>query len=203
MQSFLLLLVIAVFGSVTGFQQRPSFSYQRRSQLSAGLLDLFKGGEKSAPTAATGTSKKTITVDFKAEKKDVVSVQAEIGRPLPAIARDAGVEIRYQCGKGECNTCEVNVNGKFVKSCQTVTGPENMRVVIREYKGKDENVKKPAFFSPQSLADGFANNVIGMVGFAQEGAKVDGAFQERMERERLLLEKVAAKKAAAEAAKKK
>ena len=202
MQSFLLFLVIAVLGSVAGFQPRPSFSLQRHSRLSAGLADLFKGGNKAAP-AETGKSKKTITVEFKPEKKDLVTVQAEIGRPLPAVARDAGVEIRYKCGKGECNTCEVNVNGKFVKSCQVVTGSENMRVVIREYKGKDEDVKKAAFFSPQSLADGFTNNVIGMVGFAQEGAKVDGAFQERMERERLLLEKVAAKKAAAEGGKKK
>ena len=197
MQSFLLFLVVVVLGLVAGFQ-RPSFSRQSHSRLSAGFADLFKGGGNKPAPVETGKSKKTITVEFKPEKKDLVTVQAEIGRPLPAVARDAGVEIRYKCGKGECNTCEVNVNGKFVKSCQVVTGPENMRVVIREYKGKDADVKKPAFFSPQSLADGFANNVIGMVGFAQEGAKVDGAFQERMERERLLLEKVAAKKAAAE-----
>ena len=120
MQSFLLFLAIVVIGSVAGFHQRPYISSHRKTQLSAGFADLFKGGNTPSSTTDTGKSKKTITVEFKPEKKDLVTVQAEIGKPLPAVARDAGIEIRYKCGKGECNNCEVNVNGKFVKSCQTV-----------------------------------------------------------------------------------
>jgi succinate dehydrogenase/fumarate reductase-like Fe-S protein len=29
----------------------------------------------------------------------------------------------YRCGRGVCNACRVKVNGKVIKSCQTLTEP--------------------------------------------------------------------------------
>ena len=63
-------------------------------------------------------------------------------------------------------TCEVRVDGKWIKTCQTV---------IPDLKGEVYNVQtqeieaaKAAFFSPKSLADGFFNNVAGMAVGADE-----------------------------------
>lgn len=50
------------------------------------------------------------------------------------------------------------------------------------------------FFSPKSLADGFFNNVAGMAGFAQAVAGADDEFNARMEREKVLKEKLEARK---------
>lgn len=45
-------------------------------------------------------------------------ISAKIGEPILDVAKKAGVEIPTKCMKGECGTCEVNINGKWVKSCQ-------------------------------------------------------------------------------------
>ena len=84
-----------------------------------------------------------------------------------------------------------------MKACQTtITSSDPLQITIRE-----PIKKKPAFFSPQSLADGFNNNVLGMVGLVTEGIKVDDEYQARMIREKKLADLVAAKKAAREAEK--
>lgn len=61
-----------------------------------------------------------------------------------------------------------------------------------------EKRSKPSsgFFSAQSIADGFTNNVLGMVGLVVEGAKSDEDFDLRMKKEKEIAEKVAAKKRA-------
>ena len=119
-----------------------------------------------------------------------IVTNAAIGSSLSDVAMKANVEIQYKCKKGECGTCEVQIGGKWVKACQTtITSADPLSITIRPAK------KKPAFFSPQSLADGFNNNVLGMVGLVTEGIKVEDEYQARMIREKKLADLVAAKKA--------
>eukprot|EP00617_Octactis_speculum_P014121 CAMPEP_0185756632 /NCGR_PEP_ID=MMETSP1174-20130828/15055_1 /TAXON_ID=35687 /ORGANISM="Dictyocha speculum, Strain CCMP1381" /LENGTH=213 /DNA_ID=CAMNT_0028435683 /DNA_START=29 /DNA_END=670 /DNA_ORIENTATION=+ len=128
----------------------------------------------------------------------VKTTRANVGQPLSEVAIQADAFIQYKCMKGECGTCDVLVNGKWVHTCQTkipaVSKGEAFTVNIRE--GKVKSKKSSGFFSPQSFVDGFTNNALGMVGFVAEGAKEDDAFSDRMQREKDLMAKVAAKKAA-------
>jgi hypothetical protein len=72
------------------------------------------------------------------------------------------------CRKGECGTCEVMSDGKWIRTCVTkVASP--MQINIRAAKVKSK--KASGFFSPQSFVDGFTANALGMVGLVTEGAK--------------------------------
>eukprot|EP00277_Geminigera_cryophila_P000834 CAMPEP_0179427970 /NCGR_PEP_ID=MMETSP0799-20121207/13772_1 /TAXON_ID=46947 /ORGANISM="Geminigera cryophila, Strain CCMP2564" /LENGTH=234 /DNA_ID=CAMNT_0021203257 /DNA_START=10 /DNA_END=714 /DNA_ORIENTATION=+ len=125
------------------------------------------------------------------------------GQPLSDVATQANAFIPYKCKKGECGTCDVLINGKWVHACQTtipsMAKGEVFQVNIRE--GKVQAKKASGFFSAQSFVDGFTNNALGVVGFVNEGIKEEDNFNVRMEREKEMLAKVAAKKAAKEAAK--
>ena len=112
----------------------------------------------------------------------------------------AKVDIKYDCRKGECGTCQVQVNGKWIKTCQTkvpsLPKGTNYAVTVKVRKNAE-------FFSPKSFVEGFTNNALGVVGLVVEGSKSNNEFQERMERERKLAEKVEAiKRAKSEASKK-
>ena len=37
--------------------------------------------------------------------------------PSSQVAAQAGQYIKYKCGKGECGTCEVRVDGKWIRTC--------------------------------------------------------------------------------------
>ena len=144
----------------------------------------------------TGCAATTVEVEFMPTGKIVT---AKVGDSLSDIAAAAGVEIKYKCKKGECNTCEVNINGKFVKACQTkIVSADNLRVVakskLQEAKDAKAGTKKPKFFSPLSMVQGFYNNFLGMVGFVRVGFKSKTEFKARMEKEQRLAEKVAALK---------
>jgi ferredoxin len=155
----------------------------RQSMTVNGFADMFKKGSDVVETAAD-----TAVIEFLPSK---IVAYAAIGASLSDVAKDANVEIQYKCKKGECGTCEVNIGGKWVKACQTtITSSEALQITIRP-----PMKKKPAFFSPQSLADGFNNNVLGMVGLVTEGIKVEDEYQARMIREKKLADLVAAKKA--------
>ena len=56
-----------------------------------------------------------VTVEFLPSKK---TTKAILGQNLGLVAKQAGVDIRYKCKKGECGTCKVNFEGKLVKACQ-------------------------------------------------------------------------------------
>ncbi len=119
---------------------------------------------------------------------------AEIGAELSIVAENANVPIAYQCRKGECGTCEVNMNGKWVKTCQTqipaMASNEELVVIVKKIK------KKPAkFFSPKSFAEGVFNNGLGVVGFVARGATSGKEFSERMDKEKSIEELVAERKA--------
>lgn len=131
--------------------------------------------------------------------EDVKTTRAFAGAPLSEVAAQADAFIPYKCKKGECGTCDVLVDGKWVHACQTrIPSVDSFQVNIRP--GKVESKKSSGFFSAQSFVDGFTNNALGVVGFVAEGIKEEDNFNVRMDREKELLAKVAAKKAAKEAA---
>ena len=99
---------IEILNNVITFitQKYPQVSLPRNNRISR--LFIFKDVVKKS---AAGT------VDIQFMPADKV-VSAKIGDPLLDVAKKAGVEIPTKCMKGECGTCEVNINGKWVKSCQ-------------------------------------------------------------------------------------
>jgi hypothetical protein len=139
----------------------------------------------------------TIPVEF-AQGDGVLVTLAMPGQPLSEVAAQAGQFIKYKCGKGECGTCEVRVDGKWIRTCSTrvpaLAPGETFKVHVR---GSMVSGKKASgFFSVKSFFDGFRNNFLGMVGFVREGRKSTDQFQERLETERMVLEMAAKKKAA-------
>merc|ERR1719401_995062 len=122
-----------------------------------------------------------------------VMTMARVGQPLSEVASQADVFIRYKCRKGECKTCAVNIDGKWVSACQTKiphrAPNQPFEVRVRQLSTtKQTEEEKAAFFSPQSVYDGFFNNAIGMLGFAKEGMAADPDFVHRMEKEKLIEE---------------
>uniref|UniRef100_A0A7S4JWQ5 2Fe-2S ferredoxin-type domain-containing protein n=1 Tax=Odontella aurita TaxID=265563 RepID=A0A7S4JWQ5_9STRA len=47
-------------------------------------------------------------------------VKAVVGQKVSQVAASARVKISYSCKKGDCGTCEINMNGRVVKACQGV-----------------------------------------------------------------------------------
>jgi ferredoxin len=137
--------------------------------------------------------KSTVKVEFLPANVEVTATQ---GDPLSAVAEAAGIEIKYKCKKGECGTCEVNVNNKWVKACQAtipkLSKGEKLTITVKPAK---EVKEKPAkFFTPKSFAEGVVNNALGVYGFVTVAAKADDEFNERMRKEKELEEKVKARK---------
>merc|ERR1712060_436801 len=126
-----------------------------------------------------------------------VKTMAKIGQPLSDVASRADVFIRYKCRKGECKTCVVNIDGKWVSACQTkipsLAPGQEFGVRVRPVSDAHKNKEKAAFFSPASIADGFMNNAIGMLGFATESVAADPEFSVRIGREKAI-EKLTARK---------
>lgn len=127
-------------------------------------------------------------------------IQAQEGENISDVAEKAGVKINYKCRKGECGTCQVKIDGKWVKACQSVvTAPSAstvLQICVSPKTVEETNSKKPSkFFSPASFVEGVINNGLGVVGFVMEAKKVDDSFEQRMAKEKALSEKVAAEKA--------
>merc|ERR1712151_721513 len=91
-----------------------------------------------------------------------VMTMARAGQPLSQVAAQADVFIRYKCKKGECKTCAVNIDGKWVCACQTKIEPQapgqQIKVRVRPVTEAQKRQEEVAFFSPQSIQDGFFNN---------------------------------------------
>jgi len=128
-----------------------------------------------------------------------VMTMARVGQPLSEVASQADVFIRYKCRKGECKTCVVNIDGKWVSACQTKIPPQapgqHFGVRVRPVSDAHKYKKKAVFFSPRSLVDGLMNNALGMAGFAKDAFGADPDFEVRMERERIIQEVTAKKRA--------
>lgn len=100
---------------------------------------------------------------------------AEVGERLPLVAERAGVDIAYKCKRGECGTCEVRVDGQWVRACQMTVPPvprgEALRVSVPPTSvpssdtataGTRTAKADPAFFSPLSFWQGIVNNGLGV-----------------------------------------
>ena len=138
----------------------------------------------------------TIPVVF-SHGNETISTMAIVGQPLSEVASQAGQYIKYKCGKGECGTCEVRVDGKWIRTCSTkvpaLTPGVPYEVFVRA--SMVQTKKASRFFSIRSFIAGFRNNLLGMVGFVREGRKSQNRFEERMDDERRIMELAAAKKA--------
>ena len=92
------------------------------SKLNMGFGDMFKGAfsndENIGPAENAGLKggvkyNEKVTVNGK-------SVKAVIGQKVGIAANAARVKINYDCSKGDCGTCKINVNGRTVKVCMHV-----------------------------------------------------------------------------------
>lgn len=140
-------------------------------------------------------SKDIMTIEFLPDDK---KIECKLDEKLSDVALRANVEIPYKCRKGECGTCEVKVAGKWIRTCQSTIAdvsalsldPLNLSVTKRK-----QEIKKPSkFFSPASFAEGVYNNGLGVFGFVVNGLKEDTSFQQRMQKEKELQEKIAQRK---------
>jgi len=138
-----------------------------------------------------------IPVTF-SQANQTLSTKAIVGQPLSEVAAQCGQYVKYKCRKGECGTCEVRIDGKWVRTCITkvphVAQGESLDVFVRGSMIK--TAKASRFYSFKSILAGARNNVLGMVGFVREGRRYKESFNDRIDGEKELLEKVKAKKAA-------
>jgi hypothetical protein len=155
-----------------------------------------EGGAADKGAAAVGLIG-DIPVVF-SQGNSTLETMALQGQPLSEVAAQAGQYIKYKCGKGECGTCEVRVDGQWIRTCSVkvpyVPKGESYDVFVRPSM-VGPSKKSSRFFSFRSFLAGAKNNLLGMVGFVREGRKSKGAFDERMAREAAIAAKVAAKKA--------
>jgi len=127
-----------------------------------------------------------------------LETMAILNQPLGEVAAQAGQFITYKCKKGECGTCEVRIDGQWVRTCVTKTPfvAEGDKLEIHVRDSMTEINQSSKFFSLSSFKAGFMNNFYGMVGFVKSSAKGDKNFAVRMSAEEELKAKVAARKAA-------
>ena len=196
--------LVACYGSAVGRADHRTLVTPRMRNHAVVMKDWSKrktladvaGGAGDKGAAAVGLEG-SIPVRFE-QGNETLTTMAQVGQPLSAVAAQAGQAIRYKCRKGECGTCEVRVDGQWVRTCVTTIpymapGTE-YKVHVRPSMAK---VKKSSrFFSFRSFIAGFRNNLLGMVGFVRDGRKSGDAFKHRIDSEKELMERVAAKKAA-------
>ena len=131
------------------------------------------------------------------------STMAIVGQPISEVATQAAQFIKYKCRKGECGTCEVLIDGSWVRSCVSrvplLPEGESYTISVRESMVKPTK-KSSRFFSVVSFFSGFKNNLLGMVGFVRTGAREGKNFNHRISQEEELKAMVAARKAAKAAA---
>jgi hypothetical protein len=124
---------------------------------------------------------------------------AIVGQPISEVAAQAAQYIKYKCKKGQCGTCHVSINGKWIPSCISKIPPvkpgEKYTITVRESMvGPTE--KSSRFFSLRSFYKGFKNNLMGMGGFVRGRRAAKENWQDRMSEEELIAQKVAERKAA-------
>lgn len=135
---FVGLLFIVTISLVQSFRPIVSTSQkwrQSNSVVNMGLGDILKKALANDPNLTPannpGLSKAPEYVNIEFVKGSVKKqVRAIKGEALKTIASQAGVAIKYSCKKGECRTCEVSLNGKTVKACQSYLPGGLIKVVI-------------------------------------------------------------------------
>lgn len=90
----------------------------------------------------------TIPVIFQ-QGNTTLTTMARPGQPLKQVAMQANQFIRYKCGKGECGTCEVKIDGQWVRTCSAsvpALGP-GQQYVINVKPSMIKTKKSSRFFS--------------------------------------------------------
>jgi hypothetical protein len=126
---------------------------------------------------------------------------AIVGQPISEVAAQAAQYIKYKCRKGQCGTCEVSIDGKWVRSCVAkipVLKPgEKYSIIVRESMVAPTE-KSSRFFSAKSFYKGFKNNLMGMVGFVRGRRDASENWRDRMTEEEMIAAKAAERRAARE-----
>mmetsp|Transcript_79963 Transcript_79963/g.193658 ORF Transcript_79963/g.193658 Transcript_79963/m.193658 type:complete len:227 (+) Transcript_79963:12-692(+) len=171
------------------FLSRGSFRKWEKQETAAPAVDLSSG--------IVGT----IPVEF-SHGNESITTMAFVGQELSAVAAQSGQYIKYQCKKGACGTCEVRVDGKWIRTCVSqvpyVDPGQTYKVQVKSSMKKAKSAS--GFYSFRSIFAGMKNNIVGMFGFLREGRKSQSRFEERIGGEDELMKLVAKKKAAKAAA---
>merc|ERR1712129_111322 len=158
-------------------------------------------GETSGATDLSSGLTGTIPVEFSYGNQSITTM-AFAGQELSAVAAQSGQYIKYQCKKGQCGTCEVRVDGKWIRTCVSqvpyVDPGQTYKVQVKSSMKKAKSAS--GFYSFRSIFAGMKNNIVGMFGFLREGQKSQSRFEERIGGEEELMKLVAEKKAAKAAA---
>ena len=84
------------------------------------ILMTVKALKYLSPSRTTRLTRLAVSIqkiEFRPEKDndsfERTIVDAKIGDELSEVAANANIPIAYKCRKGECGTCEVNMNGKW------------------------------------------------------------------------------------------
>lgn len=154
----------------------------------------------SAPPAEVGLVG-TVPVQFRMGN-ETRTTMASVGQPIRDVASQAGQYIKYGCGKGECGVCESKCNGQWIRPCQALipadydvagTG-EPLVIEVKAVKNKAKSSGK--FYSVRSFLFGFYNNVLGMFAFVKTRRAAKKNYNERIEYEDMIKQKVLEKKLA-------
>lgn len=167
----------------------------RRPQRTQTLAET-EGGVENQGLAAVGLIG-DIPVCF-TQGNATIDTKAILGQPLSEVASQCGQYIKYQCRKGECGTCAVQIDGQWTRTCVTkvphMPKGETLHVSVRGSMVK--TAKASRFYSFKSILAGAKNNLLGMVGFVREGRRSKSVFKDRIDAEAELIEKAKARKAA-------
>jgi hypothetical protein len=121
------------------------------------------------------------------------------GQPIGDVATQAAQYIKFKCRKGQCGTCEVRINGAWVRSCVNTIPPvspgETYEINVRESMVAPSK-KSSRFFSPKSIVSGLKNNLAGMYGFARGRRNAGDNWKSRLSEEEKIAAMVAERKAA-------
>lgn len=195
--TFMLMLMLCIMQLSEAFNFRTGKGYNIRFT-SPTSLDVTT--DKPTQSEFIGMNKDEVILEIMpdANNDDFTGsrqIKATVGTALPEVFENNNININYKCKKGECGTCEVKIDGQWVRTCQAVVEPlpvgqlDPSKILIKKFK------KRPAkFFSPKSFAEGVFNNGLGVLGFVKEGAKSNNEFVNRMDREDELAARVAARK---------
>ena len=129
--------VMILVGGILGFSPRKPGVLQTRSpkrfrfqSLKMGFFDnAFKNDPAYAKKpAAAGKAASTVSVTFDGRK----TVQAAPGTSLEQVARNARVNIPFNCKNGKCGTCEVLLDdSRVIRTCQTKVAKKDMRITTK------------------------------------------------------------------------
>ena len=198
LQKAMILRFLLLTGAA-GFQQPPQTRH-KATLLQAKTLQRKWQNERTKLVDDPNTIKDSglagaIQVLFK-QGNATKMTRAEVGTPLSEVASQADQFIRYKCKKGECGTCEVQVNGKWVRTCvATVPYVEDVfEVTVKPTMMKGQG-KASKFYSLKSFVMGWYNNILGMVGFVKTSATEGKNFRDRLDGEDEVARLVAERKA--------